>query len=134
MLLKSDLRPVGKGRPRFAGGHAFTPQRTRDFEKELRAEWTAAGNTETMTGTVALQCEFRFACPVSWSMRRTRAALQGKEFPGKPDIDNLVKAVMDALNGLAWVDDKQVAYISAVKMYAQEDGLTVRVDGIQLDE
>ena len=35
----------------------------------------------------------------------------------KPDIDNLLKFVLDALNGIAYVDDKQVAFCSAKKRY-----------------
>lgn len=40
--------------------------------------------------------------------------------PTKPDIDNLVKAVLDALNGVAFSDDGQVAFVLAIKRYTQE--------------
>lgn len=36
-------------------------------------------------------------------------------FTLKPDIDNVIKAVMDGLNGVAFVDDKQVVFVSCKK-------------------
>lgn len=46
----------------------------------------------------------------------------------KPDIDNLVKAVMDACNGELWEDDAQVVRLRAEKFYSAKDG----VDGVYL--
>lgn len=133
--LDSSLKPVGKGRPRFTrNGHPFTPEKTREFEAQLRTEWIMAGNTKPEEGPVNLYCVFRFSCPTSWSMRRQRAAIAGMDHPGKPDIDNLVKAVMDALTGYAWGDDKQVVLISAYKCYDVADGMTIRVERHQPDE
>jgi Holliday junction resolvase RusA-like endonuclease len=42
----------------------------------------------------------------------------------KPDIDNYVKGVLDALNGLLWIDDHQIVTIVATKQWAPvgEDG------------
>lgn len=39
----------------------------------------------------------------------------------KPDADNLVKSVFDALNGLLWLDDSQVHSLSVVKWIAAGD-------------
>jgi Holliday junction resolvase RusA-like endonuclease len=39
----------------------------------------------------------------------------------KPDIDNLTKAILDALNGIAWNDDAQVAQITAKKVWSIQD-------------
>ena len=37
----------------------------------------------------------------------------------KVDVDNLAKAVMDALNGVAWGDDSQVVKITIFKEYTE---------------
>jgi Holliday junction resolvase RusA-like endonuclease len=40
---------------------------------------------------------------------------------GKPDLDNLLKSLMDGLSGLAWLDDKQVSVFHATKVVASGD-------------
>ena len=37
----------------------------------------------------------------------------------KPDTDNLIKAVLDALNGIAYKDDSQIYKITAEKKYSE---------------
>jgi Holliday junction resolvase RusA-like endonuclease len=57
--------------------------------------------------------------PKSWQSAKKRLAREGKIRPAvKPDIDNLVKAILDALNGgIAYEDDKQIVELTAVKLY-----------------
>ena len=47
---------------------------------------------------------------------------------GKPDIDNIIKAVLDGLNGVAFKDDAQVVFISAQKLYSDTPRLVVIVE------
>ena len=69
-----------------------------------------------------IQLEFVKAIPASWSKRDREEAMQGrKECTVKPDIDNMVKAVLDGLNGVAWHDDKQVVSLVALKRYGSRD-------------
>ena len=54
--------------------------------------------------------------------------LEGREFPlKKPDADNIIKVVQDALNGVAYHDDKQVMYVTAKKVYSAIEGLDITV-------
>ena len=65
--------------------------------------------------------------PSSFSKKKKEQALDGEIRPTKkPDVDNVLKAVMDALNGVWYLDDKQVVVGSVCKEYAPQDG--VRVD------
>jgi len=49
----------------------------------------------------------------------------------KPDVDNLVKLVLDALNRSGyWVDDAQVCEIATRKVYAEPEGTWVYVAGL----
>jgi Holliday junction resolvase RusA-like endonuclease len=59
----------------------------------------------------------QFEIPKSWSKKRRDAAIIGEVFPGRPDIDNIVKAVLDACNGVTFEDDAQVFRIMATKRY-----------------
>lgn len=89
--------PVPKGRPRLARhGHTYTPTKTQNAEKRIAwAYHTARGPHHT--GPVAVTAAFH---------RHNRHRV---------DLDNLVKTVLDALNGHAWDDDAQVVTIHATK-------------------
>jgi Holliday junction resolvase RusA-like endonuclease len=45
----------------------------------------------------------------------------------KPDADNIAKAVLDALNGILWHDDKQVCQLAVHKVYADRDAIELEV-------
>ncbi len=45
----------------------------------------------------------------------------------KPDIDNVIKAILDGLNGVAYHDDNQVVYVDGEKFYADEPCVIVEV-------
>ena len=55
--------------------------------------------------------------------------LDGKELPlKKPDMDNIVKVVADALNGVAYHDDTQIVMVVAKKVYSSLEGLDITVE------
>jgi Holliday junction resolvase RusA-like endonuclease len=47
---------------------------------------------------------------------------------GKPDADNILKAVCDALNGIVWHDDSQVAFARVLKQYGEEARLEIDIE------
>ena len=119
-----DATPVAKGRPRFSsrGGFVktYTPAKTSEWEAVVReAARQAMGSSEPMDGPVALSLRFYLPIPASWSKKRTEAAKLGKEHHiKKPDADNFAKAVMDACNGVLFVDDSQVVNLHVSKHYS----------------
>lgn len=129
--------PIGKGRPRVTarGGkfaHAYTPKKTKDFEDAIRFEFMAS-NCEQMpvySKDVPLQAEmiFAFAVPKSYSKKKREACLNGRIMhTKKPDTDNIVKAVLDALADAAFADDSQVVKVTAEKIYAEEPFVEVKI-------
>jgi Holliday junction resolvase RusA-like endonuclease len=74
---------------------------------------------------MAVRINIRVGVPVSWAVKRQVAALNGDAVPGKPDLDNVAKAILDACNGIAYVDDKQVARLTVSKAYSTEPGVEV---------
>lgn len=59
----------------------------------------------------------------------------GKIFPTKkPDIDNVIKVIADALNGVAYDDDKQIIDVSARKVYSETPRVDVRIRIIEPEE
>ena len=114
-------RPKGKGRPRFTmDGHAYTPQTTRMYEKEIRQAFREAGGTSF--GSVPVSVEVTAYYPVPKSARKAdkEAMAAGLVVPMvKPDIDNVLKAILDGIQGNdgAFHDDVQVVSVRAEKRY-----------------
>lgn len=125
--------PQGKGRARVGkvGGHArmFTPAKTVAYEGLVAlAAQSAIGAAVPFSGPLAVEIEAVHTVPASWSKKRRNDALCGDVHPTtKPDIDNIVKAIADGGNGVAWVDDKQIVRLATMKRYGETPGVWVRV-------
>lgn len=125
------IRPVGKARPRFTRfGHAYTPDTTRAAEHHVAFYATAMmqGHKRAESQPLAVDLEFVFAPPASWSKKKREEAIRFcKPRKEKPDIDNLGKLVCDALNGIVYADDNQITELRAVKYYGEHDEIKVCV-------
>ena len=125
----------GKGRPRFAhrGNHVttYTPDCTRAYEDAVRLAWNSAGG-KMLDGPVAVRITAYQALPKRATRAQRAAAERGEISPiRKPDLDNIVKIVLDALNGHAYRDDTQVVQLEARKCYtAEESHIAVIVGGL----
>lgn len=123
--------PVGKGRPKFARRgnfvSAYTPKKTVDYESLVKqAGQQAMGASEPLETPVSLYLYVRVPIPTSYSKKATAACLDGSQKPTKkPDLDNIGKAIMDALNGICYKDDSQIVNIHATKVYATVAGVDV---------
>lgn len=124
--------PVAKARPRATtvGGAArmYTPQKTRNFEGLVKRE--CLKHCQMFIGPVSVVMAIVLPVPKSWSKKKQTAALSGVLLPAsRPDLDNYIKAVLDGLNGAAFIDDSQVIAISARKMYGNRVGVQVYIEG-----
>ena len=125
--------PVGKGRPRIGrvGGHArmFTPQKTASYEGLIALAGTEAMAGRTLLeGAVMVEMRIVLAIPQSMSNKRRAMAIAGELFPTKkPDMDNVIKAIYDGLNGVVWKDDVQVVDAFVRKRYGEVPGVHVRI-------
>jgi len=115
--------PVGKGRPKFARRGNFvstyTPTKTRDYEDLIKvAAKQAMGSSEPLKTPVAAYIYITVPIPQSYSKKRLKACLDGSERPcKKPDCDNVMKAFLDAMNGIVYDDDSQVVSLHGTKVY-----------------
>ena len=107
-----DIRPEPKRRARHGKGRTYTDPRTVAYENAIGlAARTAMKGANPITGDVELWCLFE--------LRSARHA---------GDVDNMVKAIADALNGVAYVDDRQVTREHAGKVLrADVDRVSVAV-------
>ena len=70
----------------------------------------------------------KYPIPSSWSKKNKTKALKGEIKPNtKPDADNIAKIILDALNGAAYTDDKQVTSLEIEKMYSEKPCVMVYV-------
>jgi Holliday junction resolvase RusA-like endonuclease len=128
--------PVGKGRPKFARRGAFvttyTPEKTASYENlvKVKAEEAMRGRT-IIDGAVAVQICLFVTPPASWSLKKQRAALDHLTMPtAKPDVDNVIKGIFDAMNEIVFRDDKQVVDLSVQKRYAETARAFVKVTAL----
>jgi Holliday junction resolvase RusA-like endonuclease len=118
-------QPVAKARHRYSNGRTYTPDKTRFTEKAMGTHARIAmGAREPFEGPVEMAVVFRIA-PAKSRSKKWRREHAGEPHTQKPDADNLMKLVKDALNGIAYVDDSQVATSWATKVWAEgESGST----------
>lgn len=125
--------PVGKGRPKFARRGAFvttyTPEKTANYENLVKlAAAEAMQGRAIIDGAVAVAIALFVTPPASWSQKKQRAALEHVTMPtSKPDVDNVIKGIFDAMNDIVFRDDKQVVDLSVQKRYAEIPRAFVKV-------
>ena len=94
--------PVSKARARFTkSGHSYTPEKTKEGEQRVALAFRAKVKGTPRDNEIAYRVEARF-----YNGTRQRR-----------DVDNMVKLILDGLNGIAWLDDNQVTQIAARKSY-----------------
>ena len=129
--------PKGKGRPRFSHYGKFTKvytdKQTFDYETAIGISASQAmGSSKPLETPVAVFLYIKLPVPKSYSKKRSEACLSGFEHPTKkPDIDNVAKAFLDAMNGIIYKDDNQVIQLHVNKVYALEAGVDVLIKEIE---
>ena len=104
----------------------FTPAKQGNAAGAIKLLCSAAmRGARPFEGPVRLTVTAAYPWPKSWSARK-RAAQGWKT--SRPDVDNLVKLIADSLNGVAWLDDAQIAEEHICKIYDFRPGLLVKVE------
>ena len=122
--------PVAKARPRFNSKTrmTYTNQKTRNAERLIQAEYIRQGGRSKNDYSRKVEIELAFVFPIrkSWSKKKQKAMLN-KPHTIKPDLDNLEKTVLDALNGLAFKDDSQVCLVTKEKFWSDEAYTEIKI-------
>lgn len=126
--------PQGKGRARTGrSGRHYTPAKTVAYEGLIALAGAQAMNGKPpFSGPVSLAFTAGFSIPASASKSKRAAMLNGEILPTKaPDLDNIMKAIGDGLNKVAFNDDSQIVRLGIVqKIYVETPGLFVSVEPI----
>lgn len=135
---------VGKGRPRFTTFKVFdkvknkyvtrvkvyTPQNTVDYEQKIAMYYR---KTTSYKSNKALRVKiFAYREVPKSTTKKLKNCLLDKTFfcTVKPDIDNIIKVVLDALNDVAYYDDIQVCQLVIMREYAENECLKVCIEEI----
>ena len=115
-----DMDPVPKGRPRMTrGGHVYTPAKTSRAESIVASAASAAmGKKQPMEGALKALFVFTFKRPKS---NKTVNHTQ------RPDLDNCVKLVTDAINGIVYVDDSQIVQFESIKQWGDSGNISIKI-------
>lgn len=116
--IQVSMDPVAKGRPRVVvkdgNVRTFTPEKTQIAETELRARFLPYQDRA-----------FPQYTPVRFSIKilltKSKHQKKAKHLPCiRPDIDNLVKTIQDAANGILFYDDAQITTLNVRKRWTDD--------------
>lgn len=123
---------TGKQRPRMNTytGRAYTPNKTKNYEYLVRQLFVYKyPEFEPIVGRVKLSIIAYFELPKSISKQKEAEMLAGIISPTKrPDIDNITKIILDALNKFAYEDDAQIIEATIIKKYARTPRVLVKIE------
>lgn len=124
MILNLWGKPKSCMRPKFSRFGTYDPQaqEKRDSRKELLQQF----HQEPFEGPIQIQLFFNFSPPKGVAKKRINSYYDGEvEYTKKPDIDNLIKYVLDVMNKTVFRDDAQVTDIIAKKSYTRTEGTVI---------
>ena len=124
------MKPTGKGRPRLGGGGVvYTPTKTKAYENFIKACYVEQCDGVHF-GDKYIELEVVAYMPVLTKFKKAEkeAALRGEIKPtGKPDADNILKAILDALNEFAYDDDRYIYKVTIERIYDENPRTEVRI-------
>lgn len=131
--------PVAQGRPRFStqGGfaRAYDPKKSKDFKQYVKLAASDYRPQSLLEGPLALEVKVFKSSLKSFSQKKKKAAEVGELRPlTKPDVDNFVKGIKDALKSIIWKDDSQVVDLHVSKWYSENPRVEVTVSEVSMYE
>ena len=123
---------IGKGRPRLNSytGVVYTPTRTKDYESLVEQYFLLKyPRFKALEGRIKINIIAYFSIPKTTKKADINEMLENTISPTKkPDIDNIVKIILDALNKMAFKDDNQITKLEVEKKYSLEDKVYVKIE------
>ena len=124
MQIKIPIKPKPAPRPRLGRYGVYNLQSYTDYKDDLRQYFNCIDIIDNQP--IFLDVTFYMPFPKSYT-KKQRMTLLGKHCIIKPDIDNLVKGVMDAMLGCVYHDDNIVAEIKAYKIWSEVGSIDIQL-------
>lgn len=129
--------PQGKGRPRATrSGVVFTPKKTRQYENRVKAEYFDQCRCYKFPDDALLDMQIIafYGVAKSDTKKVRQWKLDGQKRPNKkPDMDNVIKCVADALNEVAYHDDTQIVDCQVRKFFSENPRVEVTITEVGKD-
>ena len=123
---------IGKGRPRLNSytGIVYTPTKTKDYESLVEQYFLLKyPRFKTLEGRIKVSIIAYFSIPKATKKSDINEMLDNNISPTKkPDIDNIIKIVLDSMNKFAFKDDNQITKLEVEKKYALEDKIYIKIE------
>lgn len=123
---------IGKGRPRLNSytGVVYTPTRTKDYESLVEQYFLLKyPRFKALEGRIKVSIIAYFSIPKTTKKADINEMLENNISPTKkPDIDNIVKSILDSMNKFAFKDDNQITKLEVEKKYSIEDKVYVKIE------
>lgn len=128
-VIRIEADAVGKQAHEWGRGHSYLPQKTADFQKLVAWEYVRQGGENFGKSAISIVLNIGIRIPKSYSKKK-QAALLNQICTEKPDCSNVLKAVEDGLQGVAFDNDKQVVFVSLSKRWTDESCIVLKVEPI----
>jgi len=122
--------PRAKGRHRTTkSGFTYTPKETIQYENLVKVSFYEKYPDHVPSDkAVKVMINAYYKMPKSFSNKQQELVKIGKLKPlKKPDVDNIAKSILDSLNNIAFIDDKQVVSALITKDYSQQPRVDVQI-------
>ena len=113
-----NISPVPASRPRVTRWSTYYPKKYTKFKTDMEA-LTSELNTTPCDILLSVSIDFMVEIPKSWSKKK-KEIHNNTYCNNNADIDNYIKAILDSLNTVFFIDDKQVVEIYARKIYSTD--------------
>ena len=125
--------PKAKQRHRTTkNGFNYTPKETVDYENWVKQCYFIEHRQTMLEGQIKAEIKAYFGIPKSYSKKKREEIKEGTLRPTKrPDTDNIAKAILDSLNGIAYKDDSSIVDLKVSKFFDEKPRVEVTLEQIQ---
>jgi Holliday junction resolvase RusA-like endonuclease len=125
-------KPLGKQRPRvLKNGITYTPAETVNYENFVKLLYIQQHKDIKLEGPLRMIIRAFYKITKSTNKRDKELMLKNIIRPTKkPDMDNIIKIIADALNGLAYRDDSQIVECKIEKYYSNEERVEIEIEEV----
>jgi len=128
-------KPVAQGRPRATTINGrikmYDPKKSSEYKNYIRLVASQHAPKELLDGPLQLTVRVYRPTLKSFSKKKKKLAEEGKIRPTtKPDTDNYIKGIKDALKNVIWKDDSQVVDLQVSKFYSEKPRIEVKIEQI----
>lgn len=121
-MITIPIEPVSASRPRVTKNGTYNSSKYNKFVQAVKY-FLITQKPTMLEKAIKVRIDFYFLRP------KTKPKYN---YPSRQDIDNLLKAIFDAGNGILWIDDRHIIEVTTTKKYA-DHGSDPRIE-LTMDE